>query len=124
LVLFIRQSIKEPVSIGEINIVVENKQVKKEVSTDRAEIIKEAEALFQTLQRKYLYSPLPFKTLGDFYVGKELNDKAIDKYTQMIKYLNGDLDIHKLQSVRTFLKDNGAENVAFEIEQYYQKELV
>ncbi|OGI12050.1 MAG: hypothetical protein A2Y40_07960 [Candidatus Margulisbacteria bacterium GWF2_35_9] len=119
--ILIHQKIKEPISTGNINIVIENKQIKKEKTSDRAEIIKEAEALFYTLQKKYLYSPLPFKTLGDFYVGKELNDKAIEKYSQMIKYLNSDLNMDKLQDVVSFLKEQGVETKANEIEQYYEK---
>ena len=104
---------------GIIHIVVENGAANKEKSTDRKSIINEAEALFQSLQKKYLYSPLPFKVLGDFYVQKGLSDKALEKYTQMVRYLNGELSLEKLAAALAFMRAAGAEAEALTIEAFY-----
>jgi len=120
-ILYINKKHKKPVRNGVISIIIDNQQVKKTKSTDRQEIIKEAEAFFYTLQKKYLYSPMPYKVLGDFYADKGLNDKAIEKYSQMVRYLNKDLNINKLEKVLAFLKENDAGEEAGKIESFYRK---
>jgi len=109
-----------PVETGIVHIVVENEAANKTKSSDRHAIINEAEVLFQSLQKKYLYSPLPFKVLGDFYVQKGLSDKALEKYGQMIHYLNDDLSLEKLKNALTFMHLNGAGSEALSIEMFYQ----
>lgn len=108
------------VDTGVIHIVVENGAANKEQSTSRHDIINEAETLFFTLQKKYLYSPLPFKVLGDFYVQKGLTDKALEKYCQMVRYLNDDLSLEKLEPALAFMRTKGAEAEASNIEAFYQ----
>ncbi len=110
----------KPVDTGIIHIVVENGSANKKPSTARHDIINEAEALFFTLQKKYLYSPLPFKVLGDFYVQKGLTDKALEKYCQMVRYLNDDLSLEKLEPALAFMRTKGAEAEASSIEAFYQ----
>jgi len=112
---------QKPTAKGIINILVENNPLNKTPTTNRQEIIKEAEAMFKTLQKKYLYSPVPFKVLGDFYAEKGLFDKAIEKYTQMIRYLNQDLDLEKLSSVLLFLSEQGKLDTVDLIKQHYQE---
>jgi hypothetical protein len=105
---------------GIINIIVENGAANKTKTTERNTIIKEAETLFFSLQKKYLYSPVPFKVLGDFYVQKGLPDKALEKYSQMILYLNTDLSIEKLADALVFMRAEGADAEAETIETYYR----
>ncbi|MDD5455716.1 MAG: hypothetical protein PHV30_01645 [Candidatus Margulisbacteria bacterium] len=120
-VLYINKKNRRPLEKGIISIIIDNQQVKKTKTADRQEIINEAEALFKTLQRKYLYSPLPFKVLGDFYADKGLNDKAIEKYSQMVRYLNKELSLIKLERVMVFLKENNALREVGQIEGFYNK---
>lgn len=120
-VLYINKKNRRPLEKGIISIIIDNQQVKKTKTADRQEIINEAEALFKTLQRKYLYSPLPFKVLGDFYADKGLNDKAIEKYSQMVRYLNKELSLIKLERVMVFLKENNALREVGQIESFYNK---
>ena len=111
----------KPISTGTIHIIVENGAANKEKTTERSAIIAEAEVLFFSLQKKYLYSPIPFKVLGDFYVQKGLADKALEKYTQMIRYLNADLSPEKLADVLSFIRSQKAENIANTIVAFYKQ---
>ena len=108
---------------GIINIIVENAPVKKDKSQDRNDIIKEAEAMFATLQRKYLYSPVPYKVMGDFYANKGIFDKAIEKYQQMLRYLNHDLDLDKLDSALIFLQEQGQQDLVQSIRNHYEENI-
>ncbi len=116
----VRPKKKDNVSTGAIHIVIDNRQGKKEVSTKHSDIITEAEAMFKALKQKYLYSPIPFKVLGDFYASKGLIDQALEKYTEMVRYLNKDLSIEKLNEVIIFLKRNGQEDLTEKIVSHYR----
>jgi hypothetical protein len=102
-----------------IQIVVENKQVKKDQIEGSDEIISEAEAHFRTLQQKHLYSPIPFKVLGEFYIGKGLHQEAINKYRAMLPYLNQELDLTKVEPILAFLRDQNEETLATKILEKY-----
>lgn len=112
---------QEPIDTGTIHIVVENGAANKEKATERSAIVHEAEILFSSLQKKYLYSPLPFKVLGDFYIQKGLEDKALEKYSQMIRYLNADLSLEKLGEAVAFMRSHGAEDTASAVEAFYKQ---
>lgn len=110
-----------PPDKGIIHIIVDNAPVRKNKATDRNTVIHEAEAMFATLQRKYLYSPLPFKVMGEFYANKGIYDKAIEKYKQMLRYLNDELDMNKLEPTITFLREQGESNIAEQILNHYKE---
>jgi hypothetical protein len=114
---------KKPVDKGTIHIVIDQPNTgKKTKATEKQAIMLEAEAMFRTLQKKYLYSPVPYKVMGDFYRSKGLQDEALGKYQQMLRYLNADLDLNKLAEVLLYLRQLQAEEIVSEIEKYYQKD--
>lgn len=108
-----------PQNKSAINIVLENKQIKKNKSNNKQEIIHEAEALFKTLLKKHPYSPLPFKILGDFYRQKKLDEEATKKYKEMIPYLNNELNLEKLNIALNYLETIKQNEIALKIRNYF-----
>ena len=111
-----------PIEKGTIHIVVENGQKKRNGTTQKSEIIKQAEEMFLTLQKKYLYSPVPFKVLGDFYLSKGLKDHALEKYEAMIPFLNQELSLDKLKTVQELFNLNNRSPLADAIQNHYEKD--
>lgn len=92
----------------------------KQQDLNYGEIIREAEALFKTLKSKYPKSPLPYKTLGDFYSSKGMADHALIKYHLMVDNLNQELTILKLDKVLDFLLEQNKPQLISKIKQFYQ----
>ena len=113
----IKQLIQEKTSI-QLNL-KDTTPPKKNFSKDA--VIREAESLFKTLKLKYPDSPLPYKTLGDFYLSKGFLDHALLKYQLMIQNLNADLKLEKLNSVIEFLQLRNKPNLIQSINSYYQQ---
>jgi hypothetical protein len=88
------------------------------------EIIREAESLFKTLKNKYPNSPMPYKTLGDFYLSKGFLDHALLKYQLMIENLNSELSIQKLEKVIDFFKIRSKDQLIEKIFNFYHKDQV
>ncbi|MDD4527793.1 MAG: hypothetical protein PHF25_07160 [Candidatus Margulisbacteria bacterium] len=97
---------QKKVDTADIQISVENKQVRKTRAIEENEVVREAESHFKTLVLKNPYSPLPYKVLAEFYIKNGLKDEAIKKCEQMIPYLNKSFDLEKATTVLEFLETN------------------
>lgn len=105
--------------IADIQIEVENKQIKKTRAIEENAVIREAESHFRTLALKNPYSPLPFKILAEFYINNGVKSEAIKKCEQMIAYLNKELDLEKLASLIAFLEENRRQDLSEKIKSFY-----
>ena len=110
---------QKKIDIANIQIEVENKQIRKTRAIEENEVIREAESHFKTLVLKNPYSPLPFKILAEFYISNGLKEEAIKKCEQMISYLNKELDLTKMASLILFLEENNRSNLTEKIKLYY-----
>ncbi|MEI7942800.1 MAG: hypothetical protein WCH76_06510 [Candidatus Riflemargulisbacteria bacterium] len=110
---------EKKVDTANIQIDVENKQIRKTRAIEENEVIREAESHFRTLALKNPYSPLPFKILAEFYINNGLKDEAIKKCDQMITYLNKELDLEKLASLIAFLEKNRRQDLSEKIKSLY-----
>ena len=110
---------EKKVDTANIQIDVENKQIRKTRAIEENEVIREAESHFRTLALKNPYSPLPFKILAEFYINNGLKDEAIKKCDQMITYLNKELDLEKLASLIAFLEENRRQDLSEKIKSLY-----
>lgn len=104
---------------AEIHIIVDEPQKTKEKTTDPEEIKKEAEAIGKMLIAKNPNSPLPYKTLGDFYLSKGLKNEAIQKYIEGIPLINKSIPYEKIKPVEDFLRSENYINEANIIRNIY-----
>ena len=104
---------------SEIHIVVEEPQKTKEKTTDPDEIKKEAEAIGKMLIAKNPSSPLPYKTLGDFYLSKGLKNEATEKYRQAIPLINNSVPYESVKPLENFFRSEGLTNEADSIKKAY-----
>jgi len=114
-----KQKKKQKLDTANIQIAVENKQVRKTRAIEESEVIKEAESHFRILALKNPYSPLPYKVLAEFYIKNGLKSEAIKKYEQMIAYLNKDLDLIKAEPIISFLEENQRTDLSDKIKSFY-----
>lgn len=114
-------ALTKPKNLKENNVYirVETPALQKDKTSSPEKIIEEAEALFKNLQAKQPYSPLPYKVLAEFYIQKKIFNEAINKYSQMIKYLNHELNLEKLTDCLIFLKDQNQTELANKITTFY-----
>lgn len=103
----------------EIHIVVDEKQKTKEKTTDPDEIRKEAEAIGKMLIAKNPSSPMPYKTLGDFYLSKGLKNEAIEKYKQAIPFITDSIPYESVKLIEKFFRSEGLINEADSIKKVY-----
>ncbi len=107
------------VDVADIQIEVENKQVRKTRAIEENDVINEAESHFRTLALKNPYSPLPFKVLAEFYIKNGLPNEAIKKCEKMITYLNNDLDLAKTATLLIFLEEYNRQDLTEKIKTFY-----
>ncbi len=112
---------KKKISSANIQIEVENKQIKKTRAVEKNDVIKEAESHFRSLSLKNPYSPLPFKVLAEFYINNGLPEEALLKCQKMVNYLNKELDLEKLSKIVFFLEENNGLEVAEKIKTFYKE---
>jgi len=104
---------------AEIHIIVDQPQKTKEKTTDPEEIKKEAEAIGKMLITKNPNSPMPYKTLGDFYLSKGLKNEAIQKYIESLAFINKNIPYEKVKSIEDFLRSQNYIKEANSIKSIY-----
>ncbi len=103
-----------------ITVIMNKPHIPRARVGSRSEIVREAEAWFIALKQKYPESPLPYKTIGDFYFSRGLPEDALLKYYLMVEHLNDDVPFDKLAPIIEFLQSKEKTELIQKIMQHFQ----